>query len=153
MGNNKVLSILGDKIVDLEIRQGFISSIVEEISDPDLLITYGLREAIYGYYATLDEMGKFHCRVANCLKPQLILDKRLMAITTKDGEYIGISSLGLSSETIGILMATNKRVILCADHIAPSILNPRYEESPEKFALLKFPGKKSSNKRPKPRKK
>lgn len=151
--SNKVLSILGDKIVDLEIRMGFISSIVEEISDPDLLITYGLREAIYGYYATLDEMGKFHCRVADCLKPQLILDKRLMAINTKNGEYIGINSLGLSSETFEILMATNKRVILCADHIAPSILNPRYEDSPENFSLLKFTRKKSPNKRPRPAKK
>lgn len=144
----KVLSILGDKIVDLEIRQGFICSSVEDIADPDLLITYGLREAMYGYFATLDESEKFHCRVAECLKPQLILDKRLMAITTKNGEYIGINLLGLSPETFEILMATNKRVILCADHIAPSILNPRYEELPEKFTLIKFTGRRSSNRKP-----
>lgn len=151
--SNRELTILGKKIVDLEERQGFICTTVEEIEDQDLTSVYGIKEAIYGYYAALDQVEQFRCRISECLRDQLVIDKRLMAITSVDGEHISINSIGLKAEAFEILILTNRRVILCADHILPSLVNPRYVEAPKKLNLSYLPANRNGPKKTKSRKK
>lgn len=136
--NQNELGSFSRKIADLNERNGFLGTYIEEVEDDDLQQLFGLKEVIYGYYATIDDINEFHCRIKDCLKDQLIIDKRLMAVTTRLGEYISFNSLGIASEALEILATTNRRVVLCAEHILPALTNPRFIEAPKNFDLKKF---------------